>query len=233
MARTVDVAAHERRRNEFLDAAQRLIESRGYEQMSVQDVLSETGASRGAFYHYFGSKHDLLSAVVDRFSDTIAALLDPITSDSALSPMEQLRLVFAELSAPGSLEREELAATLGVWYSDGNVLVRQQFRRAIIDRLARLLTRVIARGARNGVFAVPDPDRAGLILATLLQDLNDALADELFVPRSHPVDPHAVERIVDAHTWAVERILGLPDGSTALIDATTLLSVADPDPGRS
>ncbi|WP_166354330.1 TetR/AcrR family transcriptional regulator [Phytoactinopolyspora limicola] len=227
MARTVDVAAHERRRNEFLDAAQRLIESRGYERMSVQDVLHETGASRGAFYHYFQAKQELLSAVVDRFADGIAALLEPIAADSALSPMDQLRGVFAELSARGGRENDELRATLGVWYSDSNVLVRQRFRTAIIDRLARLLTPVVARGVREGVFTVPDPEQAGLILATMLQDLNDALADQLFVPGSTPIAPSAVEHIVAAHSWALERILGLPDGSTALINTSALLSVAD------
>ena len=60
MARTLDPAAHALRRDEFVDAAQRLIQSRGYEQMSIQDVLDELGASKGAFYHYFDSKEGLL-----------------------------------------------------------------------------------------------------------------------------------------------------------------------------
>ena len=55
--------AHAVRRDEFVDAAQRLIQSPGYEQMSVQDVLDELGASKGAFYHYFDSKEALLEAV--------------------------------------------------------------------------------------------------------------------------------------------------------------------------
>ena len=29
------------------------MQAKGYEQMSIQDVLDEMGASRGAFYHYF------------------------------------------------------------------------------------------------------------------------------------------------------------------------------------
>ena len=228
MARTVDAAAHERRRGEFLDAAQRLIASEGYAQMSVQDVLNEAGASRGAFYHYFEAKHDLLAAVVDRFAAAVGALLEPIAADAELSAPEQLRRVYAELSTPTGQEREQLVATLRVWYSDGNALVRQGFRAAIVERLAGVLRRIVARGMREGGFAAPDPDRAGLIVATLLQDLNDALADELFLPRSAPVDRREVERIVGAHVWAVERILGLPDGSTALVDTAALIAWADP-----
>ena len=65
MARTVDTGAHAVRREAFVDTAQRLMQAKGYEQMSVQDVLDELDASRGAFYHYFDSKAALLEAVVD------------------------------------------------------------------------------------------------------------------------------------------------------------------------
>ena len=66
MARTLNPEVHAVRRDAFVDAAQRLIQARGYEQMSIQDVLDEVDASRGAFYHYFDSKAALLDAVVDR-----------------------------------------------------------------------------------------------------------------------------------------------------------------------
>ena len=46
MARTVDAAAHAVRRETFVDAAQRLMQAKGYEQMSIQDVLDEVGASQ-------------------------------------------------------------------------------------------------------------------------------------------------------------------------------------------
>src|SRR5512140_408512 len=77
VARTLDPAAHALRRDEFIDAAQRLIQSRGYEQMSVQDVLDELGASKGAFYHYFDSKEGLLTAVVDQMIDGAMAVVEP------------------------------------------------------------------------------------------------------------------------------------------------------------
>jgi AcrR family transcriptional regulator len=72
VARTVDQVAHALRRDEFLDVAQRLLETKGYEQVSIQDVLREVGTSKGAFYHYFSSKQALLDAVVQRVAEAIA-----------------------------------------------------------------------------------------------------------------------------------------------------------------
>ncbi len=47
-------------RNEILDVAQRLIYTRGYEQMTIQDILDDLGISKGAFHHYSGSRQALL-----------------------------------------------------------------------------------------------------------------------------------------------------------------------------
>lgn len=39
--------------NEILDVAQHLVYTKGYQQMSIQDILDELKISKGAFYHYF------------------------------------------------------------------------------------------------------------------------------------------------------------------------------------
>ena len=49
--------------------------------MSVQDVLDEVDASRGAFYHYFDSKVALLDAVVERIVDQATAEIEPVATD--------------------------------------------------------------------------------------------------------------------------------------------------------
>jgi len=51
MARTVNATLHGVRRDAFLDVAQRLVETKGYEAMSIQDVLDALEVSKGAFYH--------------------------------------------------------------------------------------------------------------------------------------------------------------------------------------
>lgn len=229
MARKVDATAHARRRDEFLDAAQRLIEAKGYEQMSIQGVLDEVGASRGAFYHYFGSKQELLWAVVKRFGEAVASFLQPIANDPELPAVERLRNVFAELTARKDQDREVLVNTLRVWYSDDNVRVRQKARVEIIDQLSRLLQVIIAQGVREGIFVVSDLEMSSRVVATLLQDLNDELADRLLAHEACAVDMAAVERTVAAYTWAIERILGVPEDSAALADMTMLRAWFDPD----
>src|SRR5258706_2761153 len=81
MARTANATLRMVRREAFLYVAQGLIQTKGYEAMSVQDVLDSLEASKGAFYHYFDSKQDLLEAVIDRFSYVTIASIVPILDD--------------------------------------------------------------------------------------------------------------------------------------------------------
>jgi AcrR family transcriptional regulator len=56
MARIVKEEEYLARRNEILDASLRLVYSKGYDKMTIQDILDQLHISKGAFYHYFDSK---------------------------------------------------------------------------------------------------------------------------------------------------------------------------------
>ena len=68
MARIVKEEVYAEKRNAILDVAQRLIYTKGYEQMTIQDMLDDLQISKGAFYHYFDSKQAVLEALVERMS---------------------------------------------------------------------------------------------------------------------------------------------------------------------
>ena len=54
----------------ILRTALLLFLEKGYKDVSYQDLVKKTGLSKGAIYHYFASKEDLLNAVFDMFSES-------------------------------------------------------------------------------------------------------------------------------------------------------------------
>src|SRR5258708_4361627 len=168
MPRTLDPEAHAVRRDAFVDAAQRLIQSKGYEQMSLQDVLDELDASRGAFYHYFDSKVALLDAVVERMVDAATASLAPVAADPDLPARQKLERVFTGI-ADWKMERKELMqAIVKVWLSDENAIVRERFRRHTALRLTPLLASIVRQGRSEGVFDVGSPEHAAAVFVSLV-----------------------------------------------------------------
>src|SRR5581483_1127355 len=98
MARIVKEREYAVRRNAILDVARRLVESRGYEQMTIQDILNELKISKGAFYHYFDSKQALLEALIEHMQDEVDQLLSPIARDPHLSALDKLQRLFDSLA---------------------------------------------------------------------------------------------------------------------------------------
>ena len=94
MARTVKEESYAVKRNEIIDAAQRLVYTKGYDLMSIQDILNELKISKGAFYHYFDSKGNLLEALIDRMREEALPVVLPIVNDPDLSALEKLHRFF-------------------------------------------------------------------------------------------------------------------------------------------
>src|SRR5438309_1702433 len=157
VARTLNVAVHTVRREAFVEAAQRLIEARGYEQMSIQDLLDELEASRGAFYHYFDSKQALLAAIVDRIADQALASVAPVVDDPGLTAILKLERFFGGIAQFKSDRKALMLEFIKVWSSDDNALVRVKLRGTVIGRVAPVLAKIVEQGVREEVFSVESP----------------------------------------------------------------------------
>ena len=58
----------DRRRAELIDAALALFAERGFRGTTIADIATATGTAHGLVYHYFSSKDELLSAVLDHYT---------------------------------------------------------------------------------------------------------------------------------------------------------------------
>lgn len=81
----------------ILDVAFRLFLEKGYEHTSIQDIIDELGGlSKGAIYHHFKSKEDILIAVTDRTTAASNQMLEVIRDRKDLTGSEKLKMIFKE-----------------------------------------------------------------------------------------------------------------------------------------
>ncbi len=217
-ARAIDIEAHAARREAFLDAAQLLIQTKGYEETSVQDILDQTGSSRGAFYHYFASKTALLEAVVERTVERALSSVRPLVNDQALGAVAKLEGLFRGLGE-WKLDRTELMrALLRVWESDENALMREKTRRATLAGFTPLLAAVLRQGADESVFDVSCPDEAARILVAAMTGSREGVV-RLFLDDAFGESAlRTLENMMRANEEAFERVLGVEAGSLVLFD---------------
>ena len=213
MGRTVNATVYAIRREALVDAAQRLIQAKGYQQMSIQDLLDELDASRGAFYHYFDSKAALLDAVVARMVEDGTAAVGPVVADPGLSATDKLVGLFSGIAAWKTERMELLLAVLRVWRSDGNAIVRERFRRSVVVTLTPVLATIVQQGLDEGSFAVTDADRTARVLVSLLLGANEHAGDLFFAYQAGQLSLEDVEGALNAYPEAIEEILGARGGS--------------------
>lgn len=208
MPRTVKKEEFAAKRNEILDVAQQLVYNKGYERMTIQDILSNLGMSSGAFYHYFDSKPAVLEALIERMMQEAEQPILPIVHDPNLSALEKLQRFFDTLNRLRGEQKHFLVDLLRVWYTDDNAIVRQKVEAATVERRVPLLTIIVLQGVQEGVFTPFDPDHAGEIVLSLARGMDNSIAKLMLSRRTI----NEIVATYAAYMDAIERVLGAPSG---------------------
>jgi AcrR family transcriptional regulator len=80
------------RRDEILDAAERVFAEKGYHEAGIADIAADLGIGHGTFYRYFHNKHDIAATVLERVVARVAEaglVEDPEASDTLAEYREQ------------------------------------------------------------------------------------------------------------------------------------------------
>jgi len=153
----------------ILDAAQDLIQTRGFSAMSFQDVADRVGIKKPSIVHHFPSKNALGEAVVRRYRERFAAALAAVRDDPEQDAWATLEFYFTPyLEFAHSAEKVCLCGALA-----GEILalpagMRGEVRR-FFENHQRWLEEILETGQGEGVFALFDAPRpvARLFVAAL------------------------------------------------------------------
>ena len=225
MPRVVKTAAE--RKDELVDCAQALFFAKGYEATTIADIIARAGLSKGAFYHHFESKEDLLDALTQRVTRTMIAAARDILEDESLDALTRLNRFMAR----GGEWKREAAPMLGAIYASvfkpENAVLYQRMVNAAIVAITPALTGIIEQGKREGAFDVADSQIVAEILIHLSNARQAVMADAMQATAQGDVD-HAVavlEKRLGVEQKIIDRILGVPEGSVRLFEPGYLHAV--------
>lgn len=135
-------------KSKIVNAAWRLFYEQGYENTTVEEIIDESGTSKGSFYHYFDGKDALLSTLSTLFDEKYQELEPRLTEFS--TAMEKLLFLNRELFAliEGSVPLELLTRLLSTQLvTNGNKHLLDKNRTYF-----KLLRRIILQGQESGEF---------------------------------------------------------------------------------
>ena len=198
----------------ILDTAERLFIEKGYEHASLQDILDETGLSKGAIYHHFASKEDIFYSVCDRIGRRNGEVLARVRDDPSLNGLEKLRTMFKVSLQP---ERQAKMFCMMPYLMDNAKFLVTEMRSIFTEVVPCFVEPIILQGMADGSIRTDHPKE----LAEAMIMLSDVWINPI-------VQPSAPEEI--RARCAVYNQLFRGFGIDGLIDQETidvLLSYAE------
>src|SRR3954447_13395197 len=156
-----DGYAPEETRKALLESALALFEANGFAGTSVQQITEGAGVTKGAFYHHFESKEDLLRLIHDEFIDVQLEALEQAIEQHDDDPATQLR----ELLKAFLVSTAHYQANVTVFFQERRYLTGERFKavKTKRDRFDRTFRGVVEHGIEQGTFRADlDPRIVGL-----------------------------------------------------------------------
>jgi len=130
----------------IVSAAWKLFYQQGYDNTTVEEIIAESGTSKGSFYHYFEGKDALLSSLSYLFDEKYEELMERLSP--AMGSFEQLMYLNQELFA--MIENSISLDLLARLYSS-QLVTRGEKHLLDHNRIYyKLLRRIVSEGQQRG-----------------------------------------------------------------------------------
>jgi TetR/AcrR family transcriptional repressor of uid operon len=177
----------ETRRREIIEAARTCFLRSGFHRTTTDEICREANITPGGLYHYFGSKEELIAAVIDQSAQSAVDRMRELISDAinAESAFRQVSQFFSQTLMDPDIDNAT-RFELEVWVEGlKNDRLFEKSKKAWTMRMA-WLEALIKRGIEDGIYDPETVDAhafASLMLSISIGlRLGKLLADDFDVP---------------------------------------------------
>ena len=194
----------------ILDVSTKLFFEKGYEETSLQDIIDGLGGmTKGAIYHHFHSKEDILIAVVNRMCDDSNNKMAQIRDDDSLTGKQKFEKMFSEsLSDPNQKDMFTVTPNL----LDNPKLLVHYVRTVAYTIVPDYVVPVVMQGVEDGSISTEYPEE----LADVIMFLTDVWLNPIIFKMS---EKQLINRILLFNNML--KPFGLELISTEMIDHLT------------
>jgi len=136
-------------RERIIETSMRLFEANGYHRVTVDQIVKESGTSKGGFYHSFKSKDELLYIIHDQFISYVLEKAEE-AYEQWETPTERLQAIVKSFVKMIDLYRSQVT----IFYQESLFLAPEYFRDIEVkrDRYKKIMFTVVQDGIDSGEF---------------------------------------------------------------------------------
>lgn len=190
------------RKEEILDAAEKLFAAKGFDNTSTGDILDAVGIARGTLYYHFKSKEDILDGVIQRITGRLMQDAGEIIRQKELPVLERLTKAIMSLNVESKIGHEIMEQV----HRPQNALMHQKMQTTLLAGINPILTELVEEGIQQGICHTQYPES---MVEMIILYANIAFDDLNLAGLTH----EQRERKIAGFIYNVERLMGMAEGS--------------------
>ncbi|QSQ08227.1 Glycerol dehydratase large subunit [Koleobacter methoxysyntrophicus] len=179
------------RKQEFLDAALDLFYQKGYENTTINDIIDKVGLSKGAFYHYFNSKEEVLETIARQYVEKKLNIVEKVDQVKNLNALEKFNKIIRDM-LDFKVQYSELRWKIyKIIARNNNIKLESQILDNYMELALPIYKKIIKQGVEEGIFNTSYPEEVAE-LYIYLQGLQNGSISCIGVPGAVPSGIRAV-----------------------------------------
>lgn len=159
------------RKKELIKIAYNLFITKGYENTSVDEIISKAGIAKGTYYYHFESKEQMLEEVINMMIDESVERAKQVVNSTL--KLEE-KLIFTILALQVTPDEQSMQDTI---HKKENIILHKKINDKIIDAAVPLLSSIVKDAIKEGLFTrddnIEERVRMTLILSNEMFDHNE------------------------------------------------------------
>lgn len=192
----------EERREEILNAAEKLFSAKGFDNTSTGDILDAVGIARGTLYYHFKSKEEILDGVIQRITNRLMQDAGEIVRKKELPVLERLTKAIMSLNVESKIGYEIMEQV----HRPQNALMHQKMQTTLLAGINPILTELVEEGIEQGICHTQYPES---VVEMAILYANVAF-DELNIAG---LSAEQRDKKIAGFIYNMERLMGMPEGS--------------------
>lgn len=151
----------------ILDVSMRLFMEKGYDRTTIQDIVDGlNGLTKGAIYHHFKSKEEILDAALERADAASFARYRDICNDGRMTGLQKLQAMF---DASAQSAQMDFVPTLGIERdpAKNGRLMGLMYRSIFEEVVPQYVQSIIEQGVADGSIVTDSPREMAEVMVLL------------------------------------------------------------------
>jgi AcrR family transcriptional regulator len=220
------------RKQEFLDAALDLFYQKGYENTTINDIIDKVGLSKGAFYHYFNSKEEVLETIARQYVEKKLNIVEKVDQEKNLNALQKFNKIIRDM-LDFKVQYSELRWKIyKIIARNNNIKLESQILDNYMELALPIYKKIIKQGVEEGIFNTSYPEEVAelyIYLSKIFKKMTSEILiqfecdlDDLETAKKKFKELENIKMLKRRYAFyqdTLERIFGVESGSIKLVDS--------------